>query len=239
MGRLEQAVYDTLSSSGKALPLKQIYPGVKERLPDRCDDSISPCPYCKQKHPKWKHDVNWALQKLKHQNLVRRARRGYWQVAKTPAQTSESVSPIPTEVRPPPESPHERLKLEIKEIGEVLGKKCNLEFCLDNYEYDVVWKEIEGLLPSHVFEIQDKGNVDLALSKLQHAQHKWRPTGGLFLVVTEEKDRNKVEALLKPHLEGTFHKIANKILVLMPEVVDQIHTTMMAHAGVIRRLIEE
>ena len=239
MGRLEQAVYDTLSSSGKALPLKEIYPGVKERLPDRCDDSISPCPYCKQKHPRWKHDVNWALQKLKHQSLVRRARRGYWQVAKTQQQISEPVSPTPPEVRPPPESPHERLKLEIKEIGEVLGKKCHMEFSLDNYEYDVVWKEIEGLLPSHVFEIQDKGNVDLALSKLQHAQHKWRPTGGLFLVVTEEKDRNKVDSLLKPHLEGTFHKIAGKVLVLMPEVVDQIHATMMAHAEVVRRLIED
>jgi len=147
--------------------------------------------------------------------------------------------PTPPEVRPPPESPHESLKSKIMQIGEVLGKKYHVEFPLDNYQYDVVWKEIEGLLPSHVFEVQDKGNVDLALSKLQHAQHKWRPTGGLFFVVTEEKDRNKVDLLLRPYLEGTFHKIAGRTIVLTPDVVDQIHATIIAHAEVVRRFIED
>ena len=156
-----------------------------------------------------------------------------------PEETPEPPRPVP-EARPArPETPHDRLKSKIKEIGEVLGKKCHMEFREGPYEYDVVWKEIEALQPSHVFEVQDKGNVDSALSKLQHAQHIWRPTGGLFIVVTEEKDRNKVDLLLKPHLQGTFHKIAGKILVLMPEVVDQIHATTMAHAEVIRRFIED
>ena len=51
MNRLEQAVYETLSSSEAPLRVEEIYAGVKQRVPDLCDDSVVPCPWCKQKHP--------------------------------------------------------------------------------------------------------------------------------------------------------------------------------------------
>jgi len=136
-----------------------------------------------------------------------------------------------------PESPHEHLKFKIKEIGEVLGKKCHVEFSAAPYSYDVVWKEVEGLPPSHVFEVQDKGSLNGALSKLQHARDIWRPK--LFFVITGEKDRSKVDLLLKPYVQGTFHRIAGETLVLTPEVVDQIHTVLMGHTEVLRRFIED
>lgn len=126
MGRLEQAVYATLNASGKALPLKDIFAGVKSRLPDRCDDSLFPCPYCKQKHPRWHHDTQWALQKLKQQHLVRWVRRGYWQASK-PQETSGQL-PAPEIAPESPESLHKILKSKIREIGEILGKQCHMEF---------------------------------------------------------------------------------------------------------------
>jgi len=234
MGRLEQAVYDTLSSAKRPLHLKGIFAGVRERAQDLCDDSIFPCPYCNQKHPKWQHDAQWALQKLKHKQLVKRAGRGYWQALKLEEVPKERVV---TEAPTAPESLHESLKSKIKEIGEVLGKQCHVEFSAAPYQYDVVWKEVEGLPPSHVFEVQDKGSLNGALSKLQHARDIWRPR--LFLVVTGEKDRDKVNLLLRPYLQGTFHRIASETTILTPEMVDSIHGVATAHREIIRRFIED
>jgi putative lipoic acid-binding regulatory protein len=112
-----------------------------------------------------------------------------------------------------------------------------VEYPAPPYVYDVVWKEVEGLpRPCHVFEVQDKGSVDGALAKLQHARDIWKPR--LFLVVTGEKDRKKVDLLLKPFLDGTFHGISRDTTVLNAEVVDEIHDGLDRHREVIRHFLE-
>ena len=143
----------------------------------------------------------------------------------------------PTTELKPIEPLHESLKSKIREIGEVLGKQAHTEFPVPPYVYDVVWKEIEALPPSHVFEIQDKGNVDGALSKLQHARDVWRPK--LFLVVTGERDRAKVDLLLRPHWQGAFHKISGQTLVLTPDEIDDIHRVLSSHRETIKRFTQE
>lgn len=131
---------------------------------------------------------------------------------------------------------HKKLEVKIREIGELLGKWGKEEYSAPPYVYDVVWKETAGMpRASHVFEIQDKGNVDSALSKLQHAKSLWNPR--LFLIVTGERDRKKVDLLLKPVLGGTFHLIAADTIVLTPEGVEEIHRTFTAHKEAIRQLI--
>jgi putative lipoic acid-binding regulatory protein len=141
---------------------------------------------------------------------------------------------------PPPigeESIHRTLKRKIKEIGSILGRFAKEEYPAQPYIYDVVWKEIEGLpRPCHVFEVQDKGAVDGALAKLQHARDIWKPK--LFLVVTGEKDRKKVDLLLKPFLDGTFHGISKDTIVLTAETVDDIYKGLTAHKEVIKDLLE-
>jgi len=118
-----------------------------------------------------------------------------------------------------------------------LGKQTRTEYSGPPYVYDVVWKEIEALPPSHVFEIQDKGNVNGALSKLQHARDVWgRPE--LFLVITGERDRAKVDLLLKPHWQGAFHRISRQTLVLTPEEIEDIHRVFSSHRETIRRFVE-
>jgi hypothetical protein len=237
LNRLEQATYETLNSSDAPLHVRDICMGVKQRVPDLCDDSILPCTYCKQKHPLWQHKVMWALQKLKHRGLVESPRRGYWKV-KEPVQLEREAAPVASIVEPKPaESLHEVLKYKIKEIGEILGKQTHTEFPTPPYVYDVVWKEIEALLPSHVFEIQDKGSVNGALSKLQHARDVWRAK--LFLVVTGERDRAKVDLLLRPLWQGAFHKISGQTLVLTPDEIEDVHRVLSSYRDVIRRFTQE
>ena len=132
---------------------------------------------------------------------------------------------------------HKSLKAKLKQIGEIVGRWAREEYPSPPYIYDVVWKEMEGLpRPSHVFEVQDKGNVDMALSKLQHARDIWNPK--LCLVVTGEKDRKKVELLLKPFLEGSFHRISKETMVLTSDEIEQIHTALSAYKQAIRQFLE-
>ena len=68
MTELEKVVHEVLQSSPIAMQVREIYAEVKAKAPRLCDDSIFPCPYCKQKHPLWEHKSAWALQSLKHKN---------------------------------------------------------------------------------------------------------------------------------------------------------------------------
>lgn len=231
MTELQKVVYEVLQKSAVPMQVRDIYAGVKKTAPYLCDDSLFPCPYCKQKHPLWQHQAAWALQYLKSRKLAHSPKRSFWEVI-----TKAVVEPPPT---PPPvgESLHKRLKKKIEEIGIILGKYTKVEYPAPPYVYDVVWKEVEGLpRPCHVFEVQDKGSVDGALTKLQHARDIWKPK--LFLIVTGEKDRRKVDLLLKPFLDGTFHGISKDTTVLTAEVVDEIHKGLDEHKEIIRQFLE-
>jgi hypothetical protein len=193
MTELQKIVYEVLQKSAAPMPLQDIYSNVKKAAAHLCDDSIYPCPYCKQKHPLWQHKTAWALQYLKGMKLAYSPKRSFWEVT-----TKAIIEPIVTPAAKE-ESLHRSLKRKIREIGYILGKYAKEEYPASPYVYDVVWKEVEGLpRPCHVFEVQDKGAVDGALAKLQHARDIWKPK--LFLVVTGEKDRKKVDILLKPFL---------------------------------------
>jgi hypothetical protein len=215
------------------MQVRNIYAGVKAKAPHLCDDTAFPCPYCKQKHPLWQHQTAWALQYLKQKRLAHSTSRGFWEVT-----TKVIAEPLPP---PEPEggekSLHESLKAKIRELGEILGRYAKEEYPTPPYIYDVVWKEIEGLpRASHVFEVQDKGLVNEALSKLQHAHDIWKAR--LFLVVTGEKDRAKVRSLLEPFLQGTFHRIHKDTVVLTPETIDDIHQALGTHKEVIKQFLE-
>jgi hypothetical protein len=133
---------------------------------------------------------------------------------------------------------HDELKRKVMEIGEVIGKYATTEFRTSPYIYDVVWKDMEGLpRPTHVFEVQDKGSIDSALAKLQHARDIWRPK--LFLVVTEESDKIKVDSLLKPYLQGTFHGISKDTIILTAQTIDEIYTTFSHYKDTVHSFVEQ
>jgi len=228
---LQKVVYEVLQQSPVAMQVRTIYTAVKTKASHLCDDSVFPCPYCKQKHPLWQHQIAWALQYLKIKRLAHSPKRGFWEV------TTIIVTEPPSAPQPIEESLHKRLKRKIEEIGTILGKYAKVEYPAPPYVYDVVWKEVEGLpRPCHVFEVQDKGAVDGALAKLQHARDIWRPK--LFLVVTGERDRKKVEILLRPYLEGTFHGISKDTTVLAAEVIDEIYSALNQNSELIKQFLE-
>ncbi len=231
MTELEKVVYEVLQQSPAPMQVKDIYAAVKGKAPHLCDDSIFPCPYCKQKHPLWQHKAAWALQNLKQKKLGSSPKRGFWEV------TTKAVVELPPTPPSLAESQHKQVQRKIREIGDILGKYATEEYHAAPYVYDVIWKEIEGLpRPSHVFEVQDKGAVDGALAKLQHARDMWRPK--LFLVIIGEKDKKKVDMLLKPFFDGAFHGICRDTTVLTAEVIDEMHKALSTHIEVIRQFLE-
>lgn len=122
---LEQAIYDVLKSSPTPVHLQQIYSGVKQRLPDLCDDSIR-CPFkgCNGRHPKWQHETAWAVQILKAKNgLIESAGRGYWKISKAPEKPTELPLPKePEELLPISPMLHDEMKQMLYEIGQMEGK---------------------------------------------------------------------------------------------------------------------
>lgn len=157
--KLKLTVYEALSSSGKPMHLKEIFAEVKRRAPELCDDTIIPCPYCKQKHPLWTHKTQWALQYLKHRQLVVSTSRGYWQ-------SLELGKPPPFE---PQKTKMEKLSFELKETypkpmifthdGECRRYAYKSEAELEN-EVKKHFKEIFG---KNIIRCADKSKVKTTL----------------------------------------------------------------------------
>lgn len=118
----------------------------------------------------WENRVHWARLKLVHQGHVDRARYGIWRITdKGRARTKAEVGDV-GEVRKKKESTHGKLARQIEEIGHILGKYARREYPDEPYKYDVIWKEAESFPRiTHVFEVQDKGNVVEALARLKHS----------------------------------------------------------------------
>lgn len=142
------------------------------------------------------------------------------------------------QTRATPSRLHEQLKHMLYEIGEIMGYDCHMEFRESLHVYDVVWKDVPTApRPSRVFEVQDRGHLSDALVKLQHAKDVWGSS--LFLVVTGERDRRRVDQLLGPLLSGTFHRLARGLTVLQPEDVEELHRTLGRHRDLVRKLLPE
>ncbi|MGB9887947.1 MAG: winged helix-turn-helix domain-containing protein [Moorellales bacterium] len=120
---------------------------------------------------------------------------------------------------------HERLKECLYEVGEILGKCPQKEFHERPYIYDVIWRDFpEAPRATHVFEVQDRGNLIEALAKLQHAKDIWGSKP--FLIITGEKDRQRLHQLVIPLLSGTFHRLSRELIVLSPEEVEELHDAL-------------
>lgn len=172
----------------------------------------------------WENRVHWARLKLVHQAHVDRSRYGVWSITDRGRVRIKSEVGDLGEIKKKKESVHSKLARQIEEIGHMLGKYARREHQDGPYKYDVIWKEAESFPRiTHVFEVQDKGNVVEALARLKHAFDGWG--AHLFLVVTGEKDRSRVEKLVAPLISGTFHEISSSTIVLRASDIDELHST--------------
>lgn len=134
--------------------------------------------------------------------------------------------------------PHEHLKELLRQVGDILGYYPETEFHEPPYIYDVVWKTFsQSPRPSFVFEVQDKGNLIEALAKLQHAKDIWGSK--LFLTITGDRDRKRIEKLVAPLLTGTFHRLARDLILLLPEQIERLHEPLNQNRDLIRKLLQE
>lgn len=200
MTELEKAVYEVLEASPTSMHVRDIFATLKAKVPHLCDDTITPCPYCKQKHPLWQHQTRWALTYLKlKRKLVVSAGTGYWKASeKVETEEEERVTETPT---------HNQLRDMLYEIGVMEGRVSEKEYRIDGERVDVAWKRIEAGNPYAVFEVQIGGNFYEALAKLKHAWDKWnsRP----FLVTTEQYKDRALE-----WIRGSFHEIETEMKIV-------------------------
>ena len=85
--------------------------------------------------------------------------------------------------------------------------------------------------------MQDRGNLNDALIRLQHALDRWNPY--LFLVITGERDWHRAERLLNLSLAGSFHRLRGKLKLLAPRTVQEVHSTFVRHRAIIETLVKE
>ncbi|MDP2949200.1 MAG: winged helix-turn-helix domain-containing protein [Chloroflexota bacterium] len=184
----------------------------------------------------WENKVHWARLRLVHKGELDKSRYGVWRMTDKGRERIKSAVGEATEAQRKKESIHSQLGRKLEEIGRVLGKYARRELKEGPYSYDVIWKDAEWLpRVTHVFEVQDKGNVLEALVRLKHAYDNWGAR--LFLVVTGEKDRTRVEKLLVPYFSGAFHEIGPVTTVLSPEEVDDLHSTLTRFRHVFGRFV--
>ena len=127
---------------------------------------------------------------------------------------------------------HLDLQQKIKDIGEAFKLQVQMEYPESEYEYDVVWRNSTQLRSAtHVFEVQVKGSLEEALTKLKLAyDNMGKPI--LCLVVATAKDMNKAEALLK----GAFKEMADELVILRPVDIYQLHRSLIAAKSVMSKL---
>jgi len=105
------------------------------------------------------------------------------------------------------------LLLEIGRLDRFIAEK---EYLMENERLDVVWRRVEGSVPTYVFEVQVGGDIYHALGKLKHAFDIWN--SNIFLVA-DEKALKGAEGLLC----GTFHEIQDKLKKLTIQKVHELY----------------
>lgn len=161
----------------------------------------------------------WHTDKVFNESLRRYARsRQMLQLVEENLAT-ESINAFPyREVQKEaylPESPHEKIKEELVEIGRLQKFIAETEYDMEGTQLDVVWRRVEKSVPTYVFEVHIKGDLYHDLAKLKHAFDIWN--SNIFLVASKE-DRDKVDKLTL----GMFHEIREKLTFIDKDKVEEL-----------------
>ena len=181
---------------------------------------------------------NWSSWQPRYstgESYTRREHRHLEALIREEERREDTTEPAP---QIPVLRPHEHIKELLRQVGDILGYYPEIEFRESPYVYDVVWKTFpQAPRPGFVFEVQDKGNLIEALAKLQHAKDTWGSR--LFLTVTGDRDRKRIEKLVAPLLTGTFHRLARDLVLLPPEQIERLYEPLNQNRDLIRKLLQE
>ena len=127
---------------------------------------------------------------------------------------------------------HAEIRDMLVRIGATLGKYAGEEYREGFWQYDVAWKETAvSQRISHVFSVQDKdslesGLLESGLANLKHLYDIQRSK--TFLIIVDERDVKRIEDYLRPHLAGSFHEIADSMVILSGQDVQHIYRSLAA-----------
>jgi len=225
---------EVASAGGHTRPNPQLFREVAKYFPNLTDDDLTSIN--RTCINTWENKVHWARLVLVHKGEIDKSSYGVWQITeKGRARIGNEVGSL-TEPAKKEETVHTRLGRMVEEIGRSFGKYARRELKEGPYSYDVVWKDADWLPRcTHVFEVQDKGSVLEALVRLKHSYDNWGSK--LFLVVTGEKDRGRVEKLLVPYFSGAFHEIGQITTLMAPDEVEELHEVVTRYRSVISKFV--
>ena len=122
---------------------------------------------------------------------------------------------------------HAEIRDMLVRIGATLGKYAGEEYREGFWQYDVAWKETAvSQRISHVFSVQDKDSLESGLANLKHLYDIQRSK--TFLIIVDERDVKRIEDYLRPHLAGSFHEIADSMVILSGQDVQHIYRSLPA-----------
>lgn len=124
------------------------------------------------------------------------------------------INMVKSEIIEPPD--HTKLQELLFQIGKLNRLISEKEYSMENERLDVVWRRVEGSVPTYVFEVQVGGDVYHALGKLKHAFDLWN--SNIFLII-QDKEIEKANTLLN----GTFHEIKDRVKIINPQTTSELY----------------
>ncbi len=111
---------------------------------------------------------------------------------------------------PPPGLDHRGVQQMVFELGNLQRFLSHKEYLMGRERLDVVWRRVEGSVPTYVFEVQVGGDIHHALGKLKHAYDIWNSH---TILVLPPEDIPKARELLS----GTFHEARDRVKLIKLE----------------------
>lgn len=226
VARIELPILQELVATGGADDVRFLYARLVAYFPQL--DAVETTTLDNGHRREWRRLVQRAGVQLSELRQLER-RRGHWvitaagrkRVADEAIDFSLADSALPGSSSQPATLTHAGVQQMLLDIGRVLGYHAQMEF---EY-YDVVWrKSMTSPRLSHVFEVQNKGNIDAALAKLKRAYEAQRSKP--FLIVASERDTNRALRSMSLANTGAFHEIGRATAILSFEQLRKIHLAL-------------
>jgi hypothetical protein len=239
LARLEVPILLELKALGGEARPRSLYRSLTPYFPSLTHEELKA--RTRSNRSKWSLRVQRAARRLARQGEIER-KAGVWRLTERGRErAAREDMPIQLflfsrSARPTPS--HEEIKRALVRIGEMLGKFAVQEYREGAKRYDVVWKDSE-LSPraSHVFEVQNRGNLENSLAKLKHAYETQRSRP--FLVIADEGETRRVESSLRPYLMGYFHEIGQATVFLSFEEVQRLYNALDSAGELLRKLLSD
>jgi hypothetical protein len=109
----------------------------------------------------------------------------------------------------------------LHELGQLEGYVSEREYPLNHWYLDVAWKRTQTSVPSHIFEVQVKGDLYRAVTKLKHAIEQWNCIA--VIVTTDEFLKDAKQVFSSP-----MHKMNERSKVIDWKAAQELYELALA-----------